>query len=78
MGTGQAADGGVKNGVLERPAIEQFAMDYEMPMTVANCLVGRNEAETEMNMKMMVEYLESIHQKNTIGDFVLLSPERKP
>ena len=63
MPTGQAADGGTQNGVLERPPIETFAIDFEMPMTVANCLVGRTEAETVQNIKDMRAYLSTVITK---------------
>ena len=49
--------------IPKRSVVEQFAMDYEMPMTVANCLVGKNEAETKKNIIDMRAYLSVVIAK---------------
>ena len=43
-----------------RAPIEQFAMDYDMPQGLANCLVGATERETAANIESMIDYLRMI------------------
>jgi len=40
-----------------RPPVEQFSIDFDMPLDLARCLIGRTEAETERNIEAMKEYL---------------------
>lgn len=49
--------------------VEQFSIDYDMPVSLAKLLVGKTEGETEKNIADMKEYLQAVvaaygeHQK---------------
>lgn len=43
-----------------RPAIDQFCIDYDMPLSLAKNLIGADEDETAANIQEMVEYLKSV------------------
>ena len=43
-----------------RPDIEQFSIDYDMPISLAAKLVGRTESETAANIQAMKDYLTAV------------------
>lgn len=47
----------------QRLPIDQFSVDYEVPLDLASRLVGRTEAETKSNMGMFIDYLRSLMSK---------------
>lgn len=49
--------------MLKRLPIDKFAIDYEVPLDLANCLVGRTEMETQRNMRLFIDYLRSLMAK---------------
>ncbi|MFA7218226.1 MAG: hypothetical protein WC057_06490 [Dehalococcoidales bacterium] len=56
-----ARDLDVGNNVPKvRPAIEQFSIDYDMPLSLATKLIGRTESETAANIQAMVDYLTAV------------------
>lgn len=46
-----------------RKPIDQFSIDYDMPLPLANRLVGRTESETEDNIAAFIDYLRSVMAK---------------
>ena len=48
---------------LGRKPIDQFSLDYEVPLALANRLVGHSEAETADNIGMFIDYLRSVIAK---------------
>ena len=56
--------------IKQRPNIEQFAIDYDIPQPLANRLVGMTETETQNNMAMLVDYLKSVLIKYRMGEYV--------
>jgi hypothetical protein len=48
------------NVPLARPAIEQFSVEYDMPLSLAAKLIGRNEQDTAKNIQAMVDYIRSV------------------
>ena len=52
-----------------RLPIEQFSIDYEVPLELANRLIGRSETETEHNMQLFIDYLGFVLQqyRNQMG-----------
>ena len=71
MPTGKAAQGGTKSWSSTRTPIERFSIDFDCDMGLAVLLVDRygNEAQTEMNIKLMVKYLQSVWDKSRNGDY---------
>lgn len=49
-----------KNMPCNRPPIEQFSIDYDMPLSLATKFIGRTESETAANIQAMVEYLTAV------------------
>lgn len=48
----------IKTG--ERTPIEQFAIDFDMPLDLAVCFVGRSESETAQRMAMFTNYMAGV------------------
>lgn len=46
-----------------RTPIDQFSIDYEVPLPLATKLVGRTECETNDNITAFIDYLRSVIQK---------------
>ena len=49
----------VRNGINRIP-IEQLSIDFNIPLNLANCLVGRTETETERRIAMFTNYLGDV------------------
>ncbi len=48
---------------LDRVPIDRFAIDYDIPLTLAKCLVGRTERETEQHIEEFINYLHDLFRK---------------
>jgi hypothetical protein len=55
----QSHTGGENSGTGRTP-IDRFAIDYDVPVELANILVGRTESETDNRITQFVKYLRSV------------------
>lgn len=65
---------GEMNDPASRPAVENFAIKHDMPLSLAIILIGKTEQETDERIRSMEAYLESYlkHALHTVG--IPLSP----
>ncbi len=47
----------------DRVAVDWLAVEYDMPMELANKFVGRTEKETQRNIEMFKDYLAELLRK---------------
>ena len=55
-----------------RAPVEQFAVDYDAPQALCNCLIGRSEAQTDNNLhrcRQMIQLVVGLTQ------YCMLTPE---
>jgi len=65
--TTDRADG--DRDLKQRTEIEQFAIDYEMELELANRLIGKSEVETQRNITLLIGWAKSVLVKYRLGEY---------